>query len=213
MRVLLDGGTFAPPHNGHVHNLRAAARTIRPDRVVVMPAGLPPHKAASATPAALRYEMCKACFAPLAGTPEIPALEVSEWEIRRAAEGLPNYTADTLRMLAQDYPGAELCLAVGSDMLLSFTTWKRWQEILRTAQLVCESRQAGDGAALAQAAAGLQQAAPGAKPILLAKAPALALSSSQIRAALAAGERCEELVPPAVAAVIAREGLYGAPGL
>lgn len=208
MSVLLYGGTFDPPHNGHVHNLQAAARLVQPGRVVVMPAGLPPHKAASATPAALRYEMCCACFAPLAGTPGLPELTVSDWEIRRAAEGVPNYSVDTLRMLAREYPGEELYLTVGSDMLLSFTEWKRWQEILRMAHLVCESREAGDAAALAQAAARLQQAVPGAKQILLAQEPALAMASSEIRAALAAGERCAGLVPPAVAEIIVREGLY-----
>ena len=83
MKVLLYGGTFDPPHNGHLNNLRAAAGRVRPDHVVVMPAGVPPHKAASTTPAALRLEMCR-CFYALEGSPDIPSLTVSSWEIGRS---------------------------------------------------------------------------------------------------------------------------------
>lgn len=84
MKVLLYGGTFDPPHNGHLNNLRAAAGRVLPDLAVVMPAGVPPHKAASATPAALRLEMCR-CFAGLQGLPGLPRVTVSDWEIRQAA--------------------------------------------------------------------------------------------------------------------------------
>ena len=82
MKLLLYGGTFDPPHNGHLNNLRAAAGRVRPDLVVVMPAGVPPHKAASATPAALRLEMCR-CFYALEGTPGLPRLTVSDWKCAR----------------------------------------------------------------------------------------------------------------------------------
>ena len=58
MKLLLYGGTFDPPHLGHMNNLRAAMELIAPDRVIVMPAGIPPHKAASSTPAELRLAMC-----------------------------------------------------------------------------------------------------------------------------------------------------------
>ena len=65
MKTLLYGGSFDPPHNGHLNNLRAAAACVRPDRVVVMPAGLSPFKQHTAAPAALRLEMC-GCFRQLA---------------------------------------------------------------------------------------------------------------------------------------------------
>ena len=73
MRTLLYGGTFDPPHNGHMNNLRAALALVQPDRALVMPAGTPPHKHASATPAELRLQMC-ACFTALS-----PAVQVSDW--------------------------------------------------------------------------------------------------------------------------------------
>lgn len=206
MKILLYGGTFDPPHNGHLHNLRTVAAAVRPDKVVLMPAGVPPHKAFYGTPAALRLEMCEA-FRALERSGELPALEISDWEIRRAADGHRNYSVSTLEMLAEQYPGAELYLAVGSDMLLSFTTWYRWQDILRLAVLVCQSREDGDDAELAAAAEALR-CTPDAKGVLLAGAAAQPLASSQVRAALAAGEDCTHLLPPEVNRIIAREGLY-----
>ena len=131
MKILLYGGTFDPPHNGHLNNLRAAAARVRPDRVVVMPAGLSPFKQRTSAPGALRLEMC-GCFRALADSPDIPQLEVSGWEIAQAEAGKRNYTVLTVEKLAQENPGAQLYLAVGSDMLLSFDGWFRWQDILRT---------------------------------------------------------------------------------
>ena len=135
MKLLLFGGTFDPPHNGHVHLLQNAIAAVRPDRVVVMPAGTPPHKAASATPARWRLEMCR-CFLPLHEN-----LVVSDWEIKRAGK---SYTVDTLAMLRREYPDAELFLCMGSDMLTSFTEWRDWQTILKSAALVVQSRTEGD---------------------------------------------------------------------
>ena len=88
MKILLYGGTFDPPHNGHLHNLQAAARRVQPDRIVVMPAGVPPHKHASATPGVLRVEMCR-CFETLTRGehPAARELEVSGWEVEQAAAG------------------------------------------------------------------------------------------------------------------------------
>ena len=137
MKTLLYGGSFDPPHNGHLNNLRAAAACVRPDRVVVMPAGLSPFKQHTAAPAALRLEMC-GCFRQLAQGEEAvtPQLEVSSWEIAQAETGRRNYTVLTVEMLAAQDPEGELYLAVGSDMLLSFDGWHRWQDILQLAHLV-----------------------------------------------------------------------------
>lgn len=123
-KVLLYGGTFDPPHNGHMNNLRAALELVRPDKAIVMPAGIPPHKKASTTPGKVRLAMCQ-CFTALS-----PAVEVSDWEI---AQGGRSYTVHTLEMLRDAYPGAELYLCVGSDMLLTFTQWYRWQDMLAMA--------------------------------------------------------------------------------
>ena len=98
-------------------------------------------------------------------------------------------------MLARQYPGAELYLAIGSDMLLSFDGWHRWQEILRLAHLVVTSRNTGDIPAL-QAKA--EQLDPGGSRVLFAPVTALPMASSDIRARLAGGESCENELPALV---------------
>ena len=206
MKTLLYGGSFDPPHNGHLNNLRAAAACVRPDRVVVMPAGLSPFKQHTAAPAALRLEMC-GCFRQLAQGEEAvtPQLEVSSWEIAPAEAGRRNYTVLTVEMLAAQDPEGELYLAVGSDMMLSFDGWHRWQDILRIARVVVTSRDIGDAPALHAKA---KQLDPSGGRILFAPVQALPMASSQLRARLAAGEECEAELPEEVRSVIRREGLY-----
>ena len=206
MRLLLYGGTFDPPHNGHLNKLRAAAARGRPDRVVVMPAGLSPFKQSTAAPGSARVEMC-ACFRALEAEGAVPALCVSGWEVEQAALGRRNYTVLTLEMLARTYPEAELYMAMGSDMLLSFDSWHRWQEILRLARLVVTSRNVGDAPELHVKA---KQMDPTGARILFAQVEALPMASSDLRARLAAGEACENELPALVRRVIRREGLYRA---
>ena len=201
MKILLYGGSFDPPHNGHLNNLRAAAERVHPDKIVVMPAGTSPFKNASG---ALRLEMCR-CFAALAQEPGMPPLEVSGWEVAQAAAGSRNYTVLTLEMLARKNPGAVLYLAIGSDMLLSFDGWHRWQDILRLAHLVVTSRNAGDAPELCAKA---RQLDPAGQRILFAPVTALPMASSALRQRLAAGEDCETELPEEVRSVIRREGLY-----
>lgn len=205
MKVLLYGGTFDPPHNGHLNNLRAAAARVQPDKVVVMPAGLSPFKQKTSAPGALRLEMCSCFHALEEDADTIPQLEVSGWEIEQAAAGNRNYTVLTVEKLARENPGAQLYLAIGSDMLLSFDGWYRWQDILRLARLVVTSRNVGDDPLLHEKAKQLD--ATGAR-ILFAPVEALPMASSALRARLAAGERCENELPPLVRRVIQREGLY-----
>ena len=206
MKILLYGGSFDPPHNGHLNNLRAAAARVRPDRVVVMPAGTSPFKQGTNASGTLRLEMC-GCFHALAGEPgsAVPQLEVSSWEIEQAEAGQRNYTVLTVEKLAREAPGAQLYLAIGSDMLLSFDGWYRWQDILRLAHLVVTSRHVGDDPQLHEKA---RQLDPTGARILFAPVEALPMASSELRARLAAGEECEAELPETVRAVIRREGLY-----
>ena len=114
MKILLYGGSFDPPHNGHLNNLRAAADRVHPDKIVVMPAGTSPFKQGTNASGALRLEMCR-CFAALAQEPGMPPLEVSGWEVAQAAAGSRNYTVLTLEMLARENPGAVLYLQKKKD--------------------------------------------------------------------------------------------------
>ena len=192
MKLLLFGGTFDPPHNGHMRLLQSAIDAVQPDKVVVMPAGIPPHKAASATPASLRLTMCH-CFAPLH-----PDLTVSDWEIRRGGK---NYTIDTVRMLESRYPGAEIFLSVGSDMLTTFTQWREWQSLLEKTTLVVQSRYSGDAASLAAAARDLEAA--GGR-VVFAHAPVLQAASSDVRA----GKLGMDALPPLVQHICKQYHLY-----
>lgn len=192
MKILLYGGTFDPPHWGHINNLRAAMQAVQPDKVIVMPAGIPPHKAASATPGSLRLQMCR-CFLQLG-----EQVEISDWEITHEGK---SYTVNTLRMLHSTYPDAQLYLTVGSDMLTSFRTWREWQSILQLATLVVESREADDAAMLAEFSDSL--CGDGAR-ILFARAKPVPMSSSEIRQ----GSAGAEAVPPEVWQIISSRGLY-----
>ena len=191
MRVLLFGGTFDPPHNGHIHLLQQAIRAVAPDWVVVMPACLPPHKSPSTTAPDLRLAMCR-CFEPI-----FPDLEVSSWEIE---QGGASYTIDTAAMLENRFPGAQIFLTVGSDMLLSFTGWKDWQQLLARTILVVQSRREGDEEQLAAAAAGLEQ--KGGRVVFAGGTP-LEVSSSEIRSG-----RGRKNIPPQAREIIRRYDLY-----
>ena len=191
MRVLLFGGTFDPPHNGHIHLLQQAIRAVAPDWVVVMPACLPPHKSPSTTAPDLRLAMCR-CFEPI-----FPDLEVSSWEIE---QGGASYTIDTVAMLENRFPGAQIFLTVGSDMLLSFTGWKDWQQLLARTILVVQSRREGDEEQLAAAAAGLEQ--KGGRVVFAGGIP-LEVSSSEIRSG-----RGRKNIPPQAREIIRRYDLY-----
>ena len=98
MRLLIYGGSFNPPHLGHADALRCAAEALQPDRTIVIPASVPPHKkmAEGSPDAAERVRLCSLAF---------PDAEVSSMELHREGK---SYTVDTLREIAQQYPGAEL---------------------------------------------------------------------------------------------------------
>lgn len=195
-RVLLYGGTFDPPHNGHVALLKAACETVRPDVALVTPTGTPPHKEGGETPAALRLEMCR-CF-----LPAWPGVRLDDSEIRRGGK---SYTIDTVEAVRARFPQAALYLCVGSDMLLTFHEWRRYRDLLALATLVVHSRWPGDGDALHAAARRLEAA--GGR-VLFTGGQVLEVSSSALRACLQAGGDIAALVPPQVLAVIRREGLY-----
>lgn len=196
-KLLLYGGTFDPPHMGHMNNLRAVMAAVHPDKVLVMPAGIPPHKAASATPGEVRLAMCR-CF-----TEVDPRVEVSRWEIDHQGR---SYTVHTLQMLRDTYPGAALYLALGSDMLLTFTQWHRWQTILALATLVVQSRAGDDSADLHAAADALR---PYGGRVLFADAVPVPCASSQIRSGTLDADKLRQVLPESVRRIIRQKDLYG----
>lgn len=190
-RMGLLGGTFDPPHLGHVTVAREARHVLGLDQVVLIPAGSPPHKSVRAlTPAALRLEMVEAAVE------EAPGLAVSDMELRR--EG-PSYTVDTLRQLRAERPGVELTLIIGADQLAELATWREPERIAELATLAVMNR--GD----------VEPGAPASGPPIpwtpVAVTP-MEVSSTDIRRRLAEGRPVEHLVPAPVLRIIEREKLY-----
>lgn len=166
------GGTFNPVHNGHIRLLKEAVSAAGLDRVIVMPDRIPPHKDALQLAAAEdRLAMCKIAFG------DIACAEVSDWELRRSGK---SYTVYTVEHIHKKYPDDRLWLIMGSDMLLCFDRWKRWEDILRLADIVCLSRSGNDTLSRLSCQARRLESATGAR-ILVAQAPPFDVSSSQLR--------------------------------
>ena len=134
MRVALFGGSFDPPHHGHLAIATAAADALRLDSVLFAPVGRQPLKLdGTVTSFEDRLAMVKlACL-------EDPRFMVSEIDAPRA-DGLPNYTVDTLSELARRMPGAKLFNLVGADSFLSLPKWHEAQRLLELAEWIVVSR-------------------------------------------------------------------------
>ena len=201
MRIGIFGGTFNPPHNGHVTLARAAAEQLALDRLLIMPACVPPHKPLPdrVTPQQ-RYAMAALMAAPVGR-----CAQASDIELHRTGK---SYTSDTLQTLHEQYPDAELWLLMGSDMFLSRHTWHEPEVICALAHIAAFSRVEEDiRAAMERQKQTLEQQYR-AEVALLNNPQLIELSSTDVRAALAAG-RGSELVPEAVWGYIRREHLYG----
>lgn len=196
-KVLVFGGSFDPPHTGHMNLLANGVRAVCPARVLVVPAGAAPHKAPSPTPGDLRAAMC-ACFSAV-----FPAAEICRMEIDRPGK---SFTSDTLAELRRQNPGCQWYLLIGADMLLSFTEWHHWQELLGLATLVAAGRAPGQHEALAAAARALEAA--GGR-VIFAEGPVVEASSGAIRAAIAKGdEEAYKLIPPPADEIARARCLY-----
>jgi nicotinate-nucleotide adenylyltransferase len=191
-RIGVFGGTFDPPHVGHLALAEWAREALRLDRVIFMPAARPPHKRhRRLTPAADRVTMTRLA---VRGN---RAFAVSALEVRRTG---PSYTVDTLRALQRAHPRAALYLLIGEDSLGEFHSWHAPDEILRLARLAVAGRPG------ARAARTRPRTAPGR--IVWLRNPGLQVSSSGIRARARAGRSVRYFVPDAVARYIAARGLY-----
>lgn len=199
MKTLIYGGTFNPPHPGHERALRLAAAALCPDRILVIPDRIPPHKSiaeGSPTPEQ-RLEMCRLAFG------DIPGVNVSDMELKREGK---SYSAYTVRELRERYPEDELFLMMGTDQFLTFRSWYSFEELLSLCTLTVVSREYNDRAQLEKAAAELE-AQYGARIILVENEP-LVLSSSQLRA----DGGGLGLLSAAVADYIRANRLYGVSG-
>ena len=200
MRIAVYGGSFNPPHPAHVRAARLAYAALAPDKLLVIPAADPPHKALAAgspTPEE-RFELTKLAFR------DFPEAEISDMELRRGGE---SYTSDTVEELAREYSGAELWLVIGTDMLTSFERWHEFRSILAGAALAVLPRNEGELPEIERCAARFE-ALYGARVRIIDAAP-LPMSSSEMRDMLVA-RRGADVLDGEVYARIIRLRDYGA---
>lgn len=198
-RIGIYGGTFNPPHLGHIQAAKFALDALKLDRLLMIPDRIAPHKALprdSADPRQ-RLEMVKL------GVDGEERITVSDLELHR--EG-PSYTYETIALLRERYPDGELVFLMGTDMFLSFHTWKRPEEILKYASLAVVHRgEPGEIQAVRKQKEALESW--GARVYLLEN-PVVPISSTDLRRMLAF--RCgDAFLPRGVGDYIREKGLYG----
>ncbi len=190
-RIGLLGGTFDPPHLGHLVVAECALVELDLDEVRLVVAGAPWMKT-PASPAADRVALVEAAVA------DAPGLTCDAREVGRTG---PTFTADTLAELQAEVPGAELFFVLGEDAAVALPDWERIEDAFDLATFVVVTR-------------------PGSEPpdrsvlpraIIHLEIPQLRVSSTDLRARFARGGATRWLVPPAVDAEVRRRGLYGAP--
>lgn len=205
MKLGIYGGTFNPPHTGHLTAARSALEALELDRLVLLPAAQPPHKVLP--PGAPSAEQRLDMTAIAADALLLPGrVEASALELKRPGV---SYTADTLRQLREQEPDAQLWLLMGADMFLSFQNWREPDVIARLAGICAFARTQADCGELLTIQAEHLRKTFGAKVCVLQLPQVVDVSSTRLRELLARGEGWEYL-SPAVYGYILRHGLYGA---
>ena len=187
-RVGILGGTFDPPHLGHLIVASDAFEALELDRLLLIPSASPPHKRGLVRVSAeLRLEMVRAAVR------DDPRFEVDDLELHRSG---PSFTVDTLRELRVRLPESELFFIVGVDQLREFPTWREPEEVARLAHIAVVARE-GDAV----------EGDPGipVRPVGITR---IDISATEIRRRVQAGESIRYLVPEGAREVIEREGLY-----
>lgn len=200
MKIALFGGSFNPPHLGHVEAARSVVSCVQPDRLLIMPTCISPHKVmAEDTPAPdVRRHLCELAFG------EIEQAEVSDLEMRREGR---SYTVDTLTQLKELYPEDTLVLIMGTDMILSLETWYRPEKIMELAEIAVLLRGMEEDERVRSHIAYLCEAY-GAR-ITLLDAGIYPAASTDVRDTLKQGGG-SELLDESVYEYIIRNRLYGA---
>lgn len=201
-RLGVYGGSFDPPHQGHVHVLRSAMEHGRLARCLVVPAARSPFKSKGPSlDDEARLELVRAAFA------DIPGVVVDARELRRPP---PSYTIDTLRELAVEHAAARLVLVVGSDNLPDLPRWREGRAILELAEPLVVPRGADRDALLERAGRGLDDEARARLARGFLAVPAVPTSSTDLRERLARRDASALAeLPSAVARLVVERGLYG----
>jgi len=193
----LYGGSFDPVHNGHVAVARAFIKQFSPEKLLIMPCAVPPHKAKNVSANDfLRVSMLKAAFA------RVKKAEVSEYEI--AKKGV-SYTVETLRELNKNYPEHRIIMVVGTDMFLTLRSWKNAEEIFSLCDICVYARGKLDSET--QKYAEKLEVDFGVKTSFL-KGRRFDVSSSEIRELLSQEKSVSRLLPKRVNDIIDAVGIY-----
>ena len=189
LRIGLFGGTFDPPHVGHLVTAVNVRHALALDAVVLMVANSPWQKAGSRPISAAedRFAMVEAAVA------DVDGLLAGDAEIRR---GGPSFTADTLATMVEGYPGADLFTIVGDDAAAGLTSWERHEEVVAQSQLVVVDRP------------GAPVELPPGFTWLRVEVPRLEVSSTDLRARVLDGRPLDYLVTEPVLGIIAKRNLY-----
>lgn len=191
------GGSFNPVHNGHLRLAEYAMDSFSLDRLIVIPSHIAPHKDSSDFVSdEHRLMMCRLAFSDMKKT------EICDFEIEK---GGVSYSIDTVHYLRQKYPDDRFYFIMGSDMLLSFETWKNYEELLSLTAIIAASRENDEDRALIDKKKELE--ALGGKIHILGIEPYV-LSSTQIRHLIASGEDFSCYLPERVVKYIKDNKLY-----
>ncbi len=198
MRIGVFGGSFDPPHLGHLSLAQRVQKALELDLVLWVPAGRNPMKPKIPHASGKhRLNMVKALIA------EEPKMATSDLEITR---GGPSYTVKTLDELQLAMPG-QYWILMGADSLMTFTSWLQWDRIIRTARIAAVIREGFEPEVVQRVQGELIQ-----RQLDIVKLESLPYSSTELRTKLSAGESTPEGLAPAVAHYIAENGLYQRPG-
>lgn len=197
MRVGVFGGTFNPPHLGHLVCAQEAYVQLSLDRVLFIPTSTPPHKPMPDDPGPEhRLELCR-----LAVRGDDERFEVCDLEVRRAGT---SYTVDTLEELSTQVPERELFLILGADVAAGLPGWREPERILSVARLALAGR---SGTSEADVRGALSRVG-GSERATFFDMPMVDISSTELRTRVAKGLPLRYLVPDGVAEYIDRHGLY-----
>jgi nicotinate-nucleotide adenylyltransferase len=196
VRVGILGGTFNPPHLGHLVCAQEAYLQFELDLVTLMPARIPPHKPVEDEPGVEhRFELCRLA---VSGDER---MTVSELETMRPG---PSYTVDTLQELHKRDPDSELFLIVGGDVAAGLPQWREPKRVLELATLAVAKR---SGTSRSRVQRALDELGGVAREQFF-RMPRIGVSSTLVRRRVRAGQPIRYLVPEAVAGYIEREALY-----
>jgi nicotinate-nucleotide adenylyltransferase len=200
-RIGILGGTFNPPHLGHVALARHARSELGLSRVLMVPASRSPQKHGETDPGPeRRLEMCRLLS-------RDQPVEVCALELER---GGTSYTVDTLRAISSRNPHDELTFIVGADVAATLPSWREPRELLELADLAVAARPGTDRGRVLEAVESVERGEPASLRFL--EMPPIDVSSSMVRERAAAGEPIEELVGAELARYIADHGLYRSDG-